>query len=137
RAMLAIKNAWSSHRYIILVAAIMAVSGVCLLALSGGVGTPAAAQPSGVAGTMGIVTLTPCAPSAFNQVPSPNATDGFNYLYNVGVVSSTDAWAVGFSRPEGSSSEATLIEHWNGSSWTIVPSPNPGILYNRLRDITV
>ena len=34
-------------------------------------------------------------------------------------------WAVGnFTTASGS--EQTLIEHWNGTSWSVVASPNPG-----------
>jgi hypothetical protein len=45
----------------------------------------------------------------------------------VTAISATDAWAVGedigtTSAPGGS----TLIEQWNGSTWSIVPSPTPG-----------
>jgi hypothetical protein len=44
------------------------------------------------------------------------------------VVSANDVWAVGFSpHPSGTPQylRQTLIEHWNGSSWSVVPSPNP------------
>jgi hypothetical protein len=45
----------------------------------------------------------------------------------VTAISATDAWAVGedtgaTSAPGGS----TLIEQWNGTKWSIVPSPTPG-----------
>lgn len=45
-----------------------------------------------------------------------------NYLYGVAAVSANDAWAVGEICPNGFG--RTLIEHWNGSKWTVVPSPN-------------
>jgi hypothetical protein len=60
-------------------------------------------------------------------VPSPNATSGENELLSVAAVSSSDVWAVGFSlNPNvlGVTDEATLVEHWNGTSWSIVTSPN-------------
>src|SRR5262249_47758037 len=39
--------------------------------------------------------------------------------------SSNDVWAVGYTF--GQSAYQTLIEHWDGTSWSIVPSPNqPG-----------
>jgi hypothetical protein len=38
-------------------------------------------------------------------------------------LSPTDAWAVG--QTGGTGSERTLIEHWDGTSWTVVPSPDP------------
>jgi hypothetical protein len=45
----------------------------------------------------------------------------------VTAVSATNAWAVG--EDIGATSAiggSTLIEHWNGASWSIVPSPTPG-----------
>ena len=45
----------------------------------------------------------------------------------VAATSLYDAWAVGWTGGTNESAgQATLIEHWNGSSWTIVPSPDPG-----------
>lgn len=55
-------------------------------------------------------------------------------LYGVAALSPTDAWAVGFATLAqvgnkqqflGSPVQA-LIEHWDGKSWQIVPSPNVG-----------
>jgi hypothetical protein len=40
-------------------------------------------------------------------------------------LSPADGWAVGFSTTSDNTQDRTLIEHWNGSSWSIVPSPNP------------
>jgi hypothetical protein len=40
--------------------------------------------------------------------------------------SATDVWAVGGWGDPATSAFGTLIEHWNGDSWTIVPSPSPG-----------
>jgi hypothetical protein len=51
-----------------------------------------------------------------------------NRLNAVAVVSANDVWAAGFSpHPSGSPQyiRQTLIEHWNGSSWSVIPSPNP------------
>ena len=33
---------------------------------------------------------------------------------------------MGSFAPQGFSPSQTLIEHWNGTSWSIVSSPNPG-----------
>jgi hypothetical protein len=41
------------------------------------------------------------------------------------VVSKDDIWAVGNSFTFGSSSR-TLVEHWDGATWSIVPSPSHG-----------
>ena len=58
----------------------------------------------------------------------------FRSLAGVAAVSANDVWAVGsFSR--SNSSTLTLIEHWNGSAWSIVPSPDPGAISNGLAGI--
>ncbi len=36
-----------------------------------------------------------------------------------------NGWAVGFSTNTSTDQDQTLIEHWNGTSWSIVPSPDP------------
>ena len=41
-------------------------------------------------------------------------------LYGVAAVSASDAWAVGRTH-----AFRTLIMHWNGTTWTRVPSPSP------------
>ena len=64
-------------------------------------------------------------------VASPNAvTIGENTLTSVDTLSSTNAWAVGSSRTD--TSRKSLIQRWNGTSWTIVSSPNPGTFGNSL-----
>ncbi len=66
--------------------------------------------------------------SAWNQVPSPNPSPagGSNELTGVAATSSTNAWAVGDYR-NSSGVAQTLTLHWNGATWSQVPSPNPGI----------
>jgi hypothetical protein len=61
-----------------------------------------------------------------NRSADPN----LNYtLRSVDVISPSDVWAVGYTddatAPFGSSVRA-LIEHWDGTSWSVVPSPSPG-----------
>lgn len=62
-----------------------------------------------------------------------------NVLTSVQAVSPSDVTAAGFVLDAGSQRELTLIEHWNGSKWSIVDSPNrdanPGSL-NTLHGIT-
>lgn len=62
--------------------------------------------------------------SVWGAVPSPNVTPFTNVLSGVAAVSADDVWAVGFADVSSPYSENTLIEHWNGSAWSIVPSPN-------------
>lgn len=74
-------------------------------------------------------------------VPSPNSggQDRNNDLFSVAVVSPTDVWAVGRHYPPIGGSLHTLIEHWNGVEWAIVPSPNRQIEVNsnQLTSVTV
>ncbi len=60
--------------------------------------------------------------SDWSIVNSPNALVPKAALSDVTCVSASDCWAVGYSFI-GSVTQ-TLIEHWDGTSWTIVPSPN-------------
>ncbi len=69
--------------------------------------------------------------TSWTIVPSPQPpTIGSNEndtLNGVTIVSGTSAWAVGnynASTPSGGSIEDTLVEHWDGTNWIVVPSPN-------------
>ena len=63
--------------------------------------------------------------TAWSLVPSPDNGTIPNDLTGVACISSSSCQAVGFSGL-GSAEDQTLIESWNGNSWTIVPSPNSG-----------
>ena len=60
----------------------------------------------------------------WKKVSSPDVDAYFNELYGVAVVKSMDIWAVGLAYTKNGLSFHTLIEHWNGSAWSIVKSPN-------------
>src|SRR5204863_1223407 len=62
--------------------------------------------------------------STWSIAPSPNPGAGNNELYGVAAMAANDVWAVGTYYASGGPYH-TLIEHWNGSSWSAVPSP-PG-----------
>jgi hypothetical protein len=72
---------------------------------------------------------------AWSVVPSPSPHHRFSWLDGVSVASESDAWAVGASQSYSGSSTKSLIEHWDGRRWAIVPSPNPGD-YNFLLDVS-
>ena len=78
----------------------------------------------------------------WSVVPSPSLGAGANQLNSVVALAKNDIWAVGFSvalAPPMSAPQQTLIEHWDGISWKIVPSPNTGhgqFQSNRLFGIT-
>ncbi len=64
---------------------------------------------------------------AWKVVKSPNAGLAGGVLKGVAVVNKDNVWAVGVSAEfQTSTSFRTLIEHWNGRSWQIDPSPNVG-----------
>ena len=60
-------------------------------------------------------------------VPSPNPGNNQNGLAGVAAVSANDIWAVGSYKNITSSSVIIqpIIEHWDGTNWSIIPSPNP------------
>lgn len=47
---------------------------------------------------------------------------GFNELYAVDAYSSSNVWASGTFRNNQSGPDHALLERWNGSKWTVVPS---------------
>jgi len=67
-----------------------------------------------------------------------NLGEGPNQLNAVVALAPDNAWAVGYSTPglAGQSATLTLILHWDGTIWSIVPSPNVGPNTNRLLGIT-
>ncbi|MHB8597877.1 MAG: hypothetical protein ACYDER_13815 [Ktedonobacteraceae bacterium] len=66
--------------------------------------------------------------------PNPNPDANGNALGGVASVSPTDVWAVGSYSYNGSNND-TLVEQWNGTSWSIVPSPNVGAIGNELNGV--
>ena len=64
--------------------------------------------------------------SSWSRVPTPNPAGSGTQaqLLGVAAVTSNNVWAVGFSASP-TTDYATLAEHWNGSAWSIVPTPNP------------
>jgi hypothetical protein len=62
----------------------------------------------------------------WEPVASPNAGIGANVLYSVSGVSASNVWAVGYA-VTGSSGYRSIIEHWNGSRWSMVASPDPSL----------
>ena len=62
--------------------------------------------------------------STWSIIPSPIPSGSSSAaLQAVSCVSATDCTAVGYSYP--TNAITTLVESWNGSTWSIVPSPNP------------
>jgi hypothetical protein len=72
--------------------------------------------------------------NAWNIVASPDLGSGENLLLGLTAVSGSDVWAVG-QYADGGTTIHTLTEHWDGSAWNIVPSPDFGSLGNALEGV--
>lgn len=70
----------------------------------------------------------------FHAVTSPNGT-GENLLFSNTTVSANDGWAVGI-QTTATNVDRTLAEHWNGTSWSVVPTVNTGSLRNDLFSVS-
>lgn len=64
--------------------------------------------------------------SRWQTVAGATSGSGESNLSGVVALASGNVWAVGDHTPTGSSFPLTLIEHWNGSTWAVVPSPTLG-----------
>ena len=92
----------------------IAVVALLALSLSGLTAASAATLPQHTHG--------PATCGVWSKVSSPNVGTSTNFLNGVAAISSTDVWAVGeYSSGNGS---LTLVEHWNGTHWKVVASPN-------------
>ena len=64
-------------------------------------------------------------------VTAPNNSSAQNnILAGVTCVSASDCWAVGHSN--NGTADQTLVERWDGSSWTIVPASNTSLAQNNV-----
>ena len=73
----------------------------------------------------GVITLVEHWDGAnWSVMPSPNANQNGNQLNAVAAASPTDIWAVGSLTDQTTGSIQTLVEHFDGVQWSIMPSPN-------------
>jgi hypothetical protein len=80
----------------------------------------AACGPSETKATTDVSGATTSSPSSWSITPTPTlSSPESNFLNAVFCLSATVCTAV------GNDGGATLVETWNGSAWSIVPSPNP------------
>ncbi|PYU91842.1 MAG: hypothetical protein DMG25_13570 [Acidobacteria bacterium] len=83
--------------------------------------------------------------SVWSMVPAPSGStnssgETSSQLVSVAAVSSNNVWAVGWTDTTVSTSsfQGTLIEHWDGSKWAVIPSPNAkGSSQNTLTGVAV
>jgi hypothetical protein len=72
-------------------------------------------------------------------VPSPDPGTAADALYGVSCISSTHCVAVGYSSDTSAPSvpvDQTLVETWDGVSWTQQASPNPGGATSQLKAVS-
>jgi hypothetical protein len=60
--------------------------------------------------------------SAWHSVPTPNANNSDNVFNAIAGTSSSDLWAVGDYFDPNNHATLSLAEHWNGRSWSLVPT---------------
>jgi hypothetical protein len=62
--------------------------------------------------------------TTWQVITSPNYPSADHYLYGVAALAANDVWAVGRYEPDAGGT-STLVLHWDGTTWSTVPSPNP------------
>ena len=65
--------------------------------------------------------------------PATSTAVPARFLLGVSATSASNAWAVGFI---GGSPQQTLIQHWNGTAWKQVATPDPGPVGNILDGVS-
>jgi len=98
------------------------------------------AYRSGLAAVAGVTLVaavaTPArAATSWSVLTTPNRGSIANELYGSAALSATSAWAVGSWYDANLAAPRTLIERWNGTTWSTVTSPNATQYYNELRDV--
>ena len=76
--------------------------------------------------------------AAWSVTASPNVGTGANNLSSVSCVSATSCQAVGYyvATVNTVAVHRTLIESWNGTKWSVTPSPNVGASDNDLLGVS-
>lgn len=75
--------------------------------------------------------------SEWTPVPMPVPASGNPFLRRASSSASDNVWAVGYLSFGQGNPNQTLIEHWDGEVWTIVPSPSVADRGNGLSDVAV
>lgn len=76
--------------------------------------------------------------SSWATVPSPNATNYYNELTAVDASGPSDLWAVGYANGSSGVNGAprnNLVLHYDGTSWALVATPQPGVQTRELYDV--
>ncbi|MDQ3706454.1 MAG: S-layer homology domain-containing protein [Chloroflexota bacterium] len=70
------------------------------------------------------------------NVPTPDQ-NGHSSLNGIDARSASDVWAVGQYLDSASNQYKTLTMHYDGTSWSIKPSPNQGAYHNQLQAVSI
>ncbi len=79
----------------------------------------------------------PVSAADWEVVASPSVGTGANSLVGVASAADNDLWAVGWAYNSRLGAYRTLIEHWNGTTWSVVKSRNATNGYNFLNGVAV
>jgi hypothetical protein len=74
--------------------------------------------------------------TSWSVAPSPHPASSVDNLNGVSCVSVNACTAVGYHYLLGSGIIETLVESWNGTRWTVAPSPNPASAANVLDGVS-
>lgn len=85
--------------------------------------------------TISLLTLQNAVAGDWQVIRSGNGSNTVNELHGVSALSENDVWAVGVSYTTDRTIGSTLIQHWNGSQWSVIPSPNPSSTINLLQAV--
>jgi hypothetical protein len=72
--------------------------------------------------------------SSWKVVKHPQVGAGGDHMQAVSADCATDVWAAGWSR-DATGTFSTLVERFDGTAWSVVPTPNPGVNGNLLYGI--
>jgi hypothetical protein len=73
--------------------------------------------------------------TAWTVVPMQQPSANKPILNGAAAVAANDIWAVGYLLSPAGAAVGTLTEHWNGSAWSIVPSPTPAGTFPQLNAV--
>src|SRR6266576_2778360 len=84
---------------------------------------------------LAVFCLHSASADSWQIIASPNGPRQVNELHSVSALAENDVWAAGVSYNTERTLGSTLIEHWNGSRWSVVPSPNSSASVNKINAI--
>src|SRR2546430_71408 len=84
---------------------------------------------------LAVLCLHSASADSWQIIASPNGPRQVNELHSVSALAENDVWEVGVSYNTERTLGSTLIEHWNGSRWSVVPSPNPSSSVNMINAV--